>query len=406
MFKRLKNILGWESKSSLIDYESMAQIFGVSATVSGASVTAATADQCQPFNRGKRLISESVASLPIHVYRKIEGGGKERVADHPLHALLDDAPSDLESAFVFKSEIQSQCILHNSGFAYINRVNGEIAELIRLPSAAMTVKFDPVTMAPSYTYAHPDGSQVSYSASDIFHLRGLGEHSIVHLAREAIGLSITLERHAARLFGSGARPSGILKTAQTLGPTTVERLRASFEAQHGNGQSGKTLILEQGFDFSPTQFNSVDTQFLEMRKFQIEEIARALGVPPHMIFELGRATWGNSEEMGQDFVTYCLMSWIKRWEGEIRLKLLTAEERKEYTIEFNVDAFARADLAARFEAFSKACGGPWMTADEVRALDNRSGIEGGDQLRPAANATGVAPPTPPKDKTRPQTVAA
>jgi HK97 family phage portal protein len=408
MFDRIKTIFGYEAKSvtaTLKDYEQLAAIFGLSSTQSGAAVTPHTAMRCPPFASGVRLIAESIASLPIHAYTVQDDGSKERDGNNSVHELLDDAPSELESAYQFKSEMQADCILHNDAYAYINRVNGKIAELIRMPSASVTVDVNNVTMVPTYTYTRLDGSQIKYDASEVFHLRGLGCHSVVHLAREAIGLSITLEKHAARLFGSGARPSGILKTAQTLGPTTIDRLRASFEAQHGNGNSGKTLILEQGFDFTATQFNSVDTQFLEMRKFQIEEIARALRIPPHMVYELGRATWGNSEEMGQDFKTYSLMSWIKRWEGEIRLKLLTAEERKTMTIEFNADAFARADLAARFNAFYQACGGPWMSPDEVRALDNRSSIAGGDELRPAANATGVTAPVP-KDKPKPVAVAA
>lgn len=413
MFERIKSIFGLEAKNAtatLKDYEQLAAIFGITTTISGAAVTPVTAMRCQPFGSGARLISESIASLPVHVYDKNADGSKQRDANNIIHELLDDTPSEIESAFSFKSEMQLDCILHNDAYAYINRVNGQIREMVRLPSLAVTVDVNPVTMVPVYTYARANGEPVKYAADEIFHLKGLGCHSSVYLAREAIGLALTLEKHAARLFGSGARPSGILKTTQVLGPGTIERLRNSFEAQHGNGQSGKTLILEQGFDFTATQFNSVDTQFLEMRKFQIEEIARALRIPPHMIFEMGRATWSNSEQMGEDFRTYSLMGWIKRWEGEIRLKLLTAEERKLKTVEFNVDGFVRADLAARFEAFAKACGGPWMAPDEVRALDNRSPIEGGEALRPAANATGVTDPSKgepePKPKPRPVPVAA
>ncbi|MGD9836297.1 MAG: phage portal protein [Afipia sp.] len=407
MLERIKSIFGLEAKNAtatLKDYEQLAAIFGITSTISGAAVTPTTAMRCQPFGSGARLIAESIASLPVHVYDKLADGSKQRDADNIIHELLDDTPSEIESAFSFKSEMQLDCILHNDAFAYINRVNEKVRELVRLPSAAVTVDINPITMVPVYTYTRATGEQVKYSANEIFHLKGLGSHSPVYLAREAIGLALTLEKHAARLFGSGARPSGILKTTQVLGPGTIERLRNSFEAQHGNGQSGKTLILEQGFEFEPTQFNSVDAQFLEMRKHQIEEIARALRIPPHMIYEMGRATWSNSEQQGEDFKTYSLMGWIKRWEGEIRLKLLTAEERKTKTIEFNVDAFVRADLAARFEAFAKACGGPWMAPDEVRALDNRAPIEGGETLRPAANATGVTDPAKVEPKPKPKVV--
>lgn len=395
MFSRLLSAVGLERKSAtatLADYAGLAAIFGASPTSSGMPVSPQAAMRCVPFSSGVRLISESLASLPVHVYEAVDGGGKQRKADHPLHTLLDDAPSDLESAFAFKSEMQADCLYHNDAFALINRVDGRIIELIRLSASAMTWRCDDVTLEPTYLYTKPNGQQIAYRRDQILHLRGLGKLSPVEMAREAIGLTLTLEKHAARMFGAGARPSGILKTKQKLSPPALARLRESFESQHqGAGNSGKTLLLEEDMDFEATMLNSVDAQFLEMRKFQIEEVARALRIPPHMLYELGRATWSNSEEMGADFVAYSLLSWIKRWEGEIRLKLLTAEERKTITIEFNIDGFTRADLAARSAALTQACGGPWATVNEARALDNRPPIDGGDELRPAPGATSVDP---------------
>ncbi|QDM29969.1 phage portal protein [Tardiphaga sp. vice352] len=388
MFSRLLNSIGLERKRGLSDYDGVAALFGAAPTSSGVAVSASAAMECVPFASGVRLISESLASLPVHVYQAVEGGGKERVADHPLHRLLDDAPSDLESSFAFKSEMQADCLYRNDAFAFINRVEGKVFELIRLPAASISVDTDGDTLEPRYTYTKPNGTQVRYPREQILHIRGLGRMSPVQMAREAIGLTLTLERHAARLFGSGARPSGVLKAKKQLSVPTIERLRASFEAQHqGVANSGKTIFLEKDMDFESTMLNSVDTQFLEMRKFQIEEIARALRIPPHMLYEMGRATWSNSEEMGADFIAYSLLSWIKRWEGEIRLKLLTPEERKTTTIEFNIDGFTRADLAARYNALTQACGGPWATVDEARAFDNRPPIAGGDKLRPAPGAT-------------------
>lgn len=156
MFERIKAIFGLETKNAtatLKDYEQLAAIFGITQTISGAAVTPATAMRCQPFGSGARLIAESIASLPVHVYDKNSDGSKERDADNVIHELLDDTPSEIESAFSFKSEMQLDCILHNDAYAYINRVNGEIRELVRLPSLAVTVDVNPITMVPVYTYA-------------------------------------------------------------------------------------------------------------------------------------------------------------------------------------------------------------------------------------------------------------
>jgi HK97 family phage portal protein len=174
---------------------------------------------------------------------------------------------------------------------------------------------------------------------------------------------------------------------------------------NNSDERGGTVILEEDGDFTPLTFSSVDLQFQEMRAFQILEIGRALGIPPTLMFEFGRATWSNAEEMGQAFRTFTILGRCKVWEGAIS-RLLTEDEQDEYYPEFLTDSLVRADMAARFEAFSKACGGPWMTVDEVRSIDNRSAIDGGGALRPPANAVGVTDPKEPPARPKPHAVAA
>lgn len=214
-------------------------------------------------------------------------------------------------------------------------------------------------------------------------------------AKEAIGLALAMEEHGARIFGAGARPGGVFKYAKTLGPEAMKRLRDSFNSAHAGGENaGKTLILEDGMDFTPLQFNSVDLQFLELRRHQVAEIARVFRIPLHLLQELERATHNNAESMGQQFLSLTLLPWLKMWEGAIRRALLTAEERPEYYAEFLTDDLARADLAARFDAYAKAVTNGLLSPNEVRAAENRSPYPGGDQFRlplntEDANAGGV-----------------
>jgi HK97 family phage portal protein len=255
-----------------------------------------------------------------------------------------------------------------------------------------------------------------YSWSEILHVTGsidfANRHgaqararpmSAIRQARQAIGLAMALEAHAARLLGNGARPSGVLSTdGKKLDDTAYKRLQKSWRGAHSGDHAGGTAILEDGVTFKSLTFNSVDLEFNSMRVFQSIEIGRALGVPPNLIYELGRATWSNSEELAQNFLSFSLLGRCKLWQGSIG-RLLTAEEQQTFYAEFEIDALVKADLSARYSAFTQACGGPFLTANEVRATDNRPSIVGGDELRPLANAVGVT--APPTAKPRPGRIA-
>src|SRR5690606_26862347 len=204
---------------------------------------------------------------------------------------------------------------------------GKIVELIPIPSPCVTVAVDPVTLEPSYKVTIEGGSQRVYDRTEIFHLKALGtsphvgDSPIVRM-KEAIGLTLAMEQHGARIFSAGARPGGVFKYGKTLGPEALKRLRESFGAAHGgNENAGKTLILEDGMDFTPLQFTSVDLQFLEMRRHQVAEIARGFRIPLHLLQELERTTHANAESMGQQFLSLTLLPWLKCWEGAIRRAL-------------------------------------------------------------------------------------
>lgn len=388
MLQSIKKLIGIETKTSLANPSpELIALFGASPSASGVAVTPETAMRCPTVYASVKVIAESVAQLPLHLHRRLPDGGKERAADHPLAELLNGQANDWTSAFEFRLFMQSALCLHGNAFAFINRTGDKIAELIPIPSPSVTVDVDPVTMEPAYKVTSSDGGQRVYDRTEIFHLKSLGTSphagdSPITRMKEAIGLSLAMEEHGARIFSAGARPGGVFKYGKTLGPDALKRLRESFSTAHaGSPNGGKTLILEDGMDFAPLQFTSVDLQFLELRRHQVAEIARGFRIPLHLLQELERATHNNAESMGQQFLSLTLLPWLKCWEGAIRRALLTAEERAEYYAEFLTDDLARADLAARFDAYAKAVTNGLLSPNEVRAAENRAPYPGGDQFR-------------------------
>lgn len=400
MLSSVRRMLGIERKGTLASPSpELLALLGATPTASGVGVTAETAMRCPAVYASVKVIAESVAQLPLHLYRKAASGVKERAEDHPLFELLHDQANDWTSAFEFRLTMQTALCLHGNAFAFINRADGKVFELIPIPSTAVALEVDAVTMEPSYRVTASDGTQRVYDRTEIFHLKTLGTSCHIGMspivqAKEAIGLALAMEEHGARLFGSGARPSGIFKYSKTLGPEALKRLRESFNAAHSGGSnSGKTLILEDGMEFQSVQFNSVDLQFLEMRRHQVAEIARVYRIPLHLLQDLERTTHANAESMGQQFLSLTLLPWLKMWEGAIRRALLTPEERRELYAEFMTDDLARADLAARFEAYAKAVTNGLLSPNEVRAAENRSPYPGGDQFRLPLNTEDASKPS-------------
>jgi len=203
-----------------------------------------------------------------------------------------------------------------------------------------------------------------------------------------VGLSLASEQMGASLFGNNSRPSGILTTDANLQPEQITTMRANWEALHrGPSNQNKTAILDGGLSWQQTSISPDDAQFLETRKFQITEIARLFRIPPHMLADLERATFSNIEEQSLSFVMHTLRPWLVRWERELTRKLLTPTERNSFFVEFLVDGLLRGDLKSRNEALSLAVGGPRMTRNEARALDNLPPIDGGDALLTPLNMT-------------------
>lgn len=387
MIKHIKDWLGIETKGQLSHPSpELLALFAAVATESGESVNPENALRCAVWYSSVKVLSESIAQLPLILYRRTPDGGKERATDHPLYSILHDQVNDWTSSFEFRSFMQGQLCGHGNALAYINRTGGRVQELIPLPWRSVQVDVDETTMEPSYTVTIAD-QQRTYDRTHVLHLRTLGTDphiglSPVSQAREAIALSIAMEGYAARLFGRGGRPSGVLKLPGKLNDKeAIKRLRESFSKVYGGKESAGTAILEHGVDFEPLQFSSVDAQFLEMRRHQIAEICRVLRIPLHMVQELERTTHNNAEHMGRQFVSLTLMPWTVLWQQAMQRSLLTPAERSEYVIEFMFDDLVRADIAARFEAYAKGITNGVLNPNEVRSLENRPPYAGGGEFR-------------------------
>ncbi|QTI79016.1 phage portal protein [Roseomonas marmotae] len=368
-------------------------------TAAGVSVSPETAMRSTAVFGAVKVLAETVSQLPIHVYRQNADGGRERASDHPVEALLSDAANPWTPASEFRLIMETQLALHGNAYAWIGRGAAGVEELIPLESQRVAVEADAVTMEPSYTVTDANGHQRTYGRTEILHIRGVGAglykgDSPVVLAREAIALSMVLEKHGAGLFGRGARPAGILETPNFLTAEQRAALSASWNGQHqGGSNAGKTAILESGLKFVPLQLSSVDAQFLEMRKFQLQEIARVWRVPLHLLADLDRVTHSNAEELGRQFLTFTLLPILRAWQDALRLTLLTPEERRAgLYIEFLVDDLARADLSARFTSYSQAVAAGIYNPNEIRAMENRSPYAGGEVYTRPVNTAAVDKP--------------
>lgn len=368
-----------ETRSLGID---LLDIFGAAPVSSGVSVSPNSAMRCAPVRACVEAIAEAVGGLPLHLYEKSEDGARNRASDHPVYRLLHDEVTESISASQFREQLTRDALLWGNGVALINRVNGEPRELNRLRPDAVSIELHPATGEPFYRYNEGSG-QRTFPWRDVIHiaapsLDGVKGESPVRQCREAIGLALAIEAHTSRLFGNGGRPGGVLSIPPNTPAERTKKIKAIWQATFGGGKSGGTALLEDGAEFKPVQLNSVDSQTLELWQHAVIEICRVFRVPPHLVFDLGRATWGNAGEMGATFLRFTLDRWLKAWQGEIRLKLLTPEERQTHYAEFLVDDLLRSDLAARAEAYSKLIAARVLNPNEVRAMENRAPYAGGD----------------------------
>ena len=366
--------------------------FFLGGSTAGKAVTEHSAMQMTAVYACVRILSEAIAGLPLHLYRYNDDGGKEKALEHPLYLLLHDEPIPEMSSFVFRETLMTHLLLWGNAYAQIIRNGkGEVVALYPLMPNRMTVDRDSQgKLYYSYQMSNSDaptmtGGTVILKPSDVLHVPGLGfdglvGYSPIAMAKNAIGLAIATEEFGAKFFANGATPGGLLEYPGTV--KDPDRVRESWnKGFSGSQNAGKVAILEEGMKYTPISIAPEQAQFLETRKFQINEIARIFRVPPHMVGDLEKSSFSNIEQQSLEFVKYTLDPWVVRWEQSIQRTLLTAEEKKQYFVKFNLEGLLRGDYQSRMNGYATARQNGWMSANDIRELENLDRIpssDGGD----------------------------
>ena len=358
-----------------------AYTFFMGGSSAGKNVNERSAMQMTAVYACVRILSEAIAGLPLHMYRYKDEGGKEKAIDHTLYHLLHDEPNPEMTSFVFRETLMTHLLLWGNAYAQIIRNGkGEVIALYPLMPNRMEVNRDANGML-YYVYQKSsddaptmEGSSVILSPSEVLHVPGLGfdglvGYSPIAMAKNAIGLSMAAEEYGAKFYANGAAPSGVLEHPGVL--KDPAKVRDSWNAAFGgSSNSHKVAVLEEGLKYTPISISPNEAQFLETRKFQIDEIARIFRVPPHMVGDLEKSSFSNIEQQSLEFVKYTLDPWVVRWEQSLSRALLSVDEKKEYFFKFNLEGLLRGDYQSRMQGYSIGIQNGFMCPNDVRELEN------------------------------------
>lgn len=358
------------------------------ATGTGLTITPDKALELTDVYACVRVLAESVAMLPLVTYRRVGDGGKERARDYHLYPLLHDAPNPEMTAFTFRETLMGHVLTWGNAYAEIDYNNaGRINALWPLRPDRMDV--ERVDGRLRYQYRLPSsvgGQEVDLPAERVFHLRGLAfdgrvGYSPIGLQRQAVGLGMATEQYAARFFRNDARPGGVLTHPGRLSDEAYERLREEWAEQHqGLDNAHRVAILEEGLDYKAIGLPPEDAQFISTAKLSTVKVARMYRVPLHLIQEQEKQTsWGTGiEQMNIGFVVYTLMPWLERWEQEIALSMMTVSDRGSYFVEHLVAGLLRGDTESRYNSYAIGRQWGWLSANDVRRMENMNPVDGGD----------------------------
>jgi len=380
----------FKSRDKPTDYYSGSNysfLFG--GTTSGKTVNEFTAMQTTAVYSCVRILSEALASLPLHVYR-YTSAGKERVYDHPLYHILHDEPNTEMTSFVFRETLMSHLLIWGNAYAQIIRDGaGRVVALYPLLPNKMEVWRDKSGEI-YYTYSrtsdetYHDGPAV-LRRQDVLHIPGLGfdgllGYSPIAMAKNAVGMTIACEEYGASFFANGANPGGVLEHPGVL--KDPKKVRDSWnDVYRGSNNAHKVAVLEEGMKYQQIGIPPEEAQFLETRKFQINEIARLYRIPPHMVGDLEKSSFSNIEQQSLEFVKYTLDPWVIRWEQALQRSLFLPKEKTEYFIKLNVDGLLRGDYQSRMNGYAIGRQNGWLSSNDIRLLEDLNPIpdeEGGN----------------------------
>jgi len=356
-------------------------LFG--STSSGKAVNERTAMQTSAVYACVRILAESVALLPLHLYENNSEGGREVLRRHPLYRLLHDEPNPEMTSFVFRETLMSHLLLWGNAYAQIIR-NGRGNPVALYPLLPDRMYVERSTSGDLiYIYQADDGQRI-LGRDEILHIPGLGfdgliGYSPIAMAKNAIGMALATEEYGAIFFANGANPGGVLEHPGVI--KDQNRLREGWQSQFSGANSHKVAVLEEGLKFKPLSIPPEQAQFLQTRKFQINEIARIFRVPPHMVGDLEKSSFSNIEQQSLEFVKYTLDPWIVRWEQSLQQALLLPAEKRRLSIRFNLDGLLRGDYQSRMKGYSIGIQNGFMSPNDIRGLEDMNLIpeeEGGN----------------------------
>ena len=362
-------------------------------TTSGKPVNERTAMQTTAVYACVRILAEAVASLPLHVYEYQDDGGKKLVHDHPLYYLLHDEPNPEMTSFVFRETLMSHLLIWGNAYAQIIRDGaGRVLGLYPLLPDKMEVQRDDKGNI-YYVYSRnsdenpmfKEYGNIELKAKDVFHIPGLGfdgliGYSPIAMAKNAVGMTLACEEYGASFFANGANPGGVLEHPGVL--KDPSKVRESWNSVYrGVSNAHKIAVLEEGMKYQQIGIPPEEAQFLETRKFQINEIARLYRIPPHMVGDLDKSSFSNIEQQSLEFVKYTLDPWVIRWEQSLQRSLLLPGEKGKYFIKLNVDGLLRGDYQSRMNGYAVGRQNGWFSANDIREMENMNPIpdeEGGN----------------------------
>lgn len=362
-------------------------------TTSGKPVNERTAMQTTAVYACVRILAEAVASLPLHVYEYQDDGGKNLVHDHPLYYLLHDEPNPEMTSFVFRETLMSHLLIWGNAYAQIIRDGaGRVLGLYPLLPDKMEVQRDDKGSI-YYVYSRnsdenpmfKEYGNIKLKAEDVFHIPGLGfdgliGYSPIAMAKNAVGMTLACEEYGASFFANGANPGGVLEHPGVL--KDPSKVRESWNSVYrGVSNAHKIAVLEEGMKYQQIGIPPEEAQFLETRKFQINEIARLYRIPPHMVGDLDKSSFSNIEQQSLEFVKYTLDPWVIRWEQSLQRSLLLPGEKGKYFIKLNVDGLLRGDYQSRMNGYAVGRQNGWFSANDIREMENMNPIpdeEGGN----------------------------
>lgn len=362
-------------------------------TTSGKPVNERTAMQTTAVYACVRILAEAVASLPLHVYEYQDDGGKKLVHDHPLYYLLHDEPNPEMTSFVFRETLMSHLLIWGNAYAQIIRDGaGRVLGLYPLLPDKMEVQRDDKGNI-YYVYSRnsdenptfKEYGNIKLKAEDVLHIPGLGfdgliGYSPIAMAKNAVGMTLACEEYGASFFANGAHPGGVLEHPGVL--KDPSKVRESWNSVYrGVSNAHKIAVLEEGMKYQQIGIPPEEAQFLETRKFQINEIARLYRIPPHMVGDLDKSSFSNIEQQSLEFVKYTLDPWVIRWEQSLQRSLLLPGEKGKYFIKLNVDGLLRGDYQSRMNGYAVGRQNGWFSANDIREMENMNPIpdeEGGN----------------------------